>query len=172
MFLNVKEPVRKNTNNIYFPSVKGKKKNKGSSSTYLDDVNLLSAVVPHFKLLHISFDVLCDPHSAHLNTDGKVKIRFHKQRLKDTTNDGQNTEGDAASLTCEWQPGRKSVGSVLHHLINPVHYNTDCNTWYALLFLLNTKQKCLNFSEWTCLDRKLRSCAAYLSMTAPVSRMI
>lgn len=36
------------------------------AKTNLDDVNLLSAVVPDFKLLAVTFDVLCDPHRAHL----------------------------------------------------------------------------------------------------------
>ena len=38
------------------------------SDAYLDDVDLLSAVVPHLKLLDVSFDVLGDSHGAHLGT--------------------------------------------------------------------------------------------------------
>lgn len=46
------------------------------ASTYLDNVNLLSAVVPHLKLLDVTFDVLCDPHRAHLDgqRDGDTVI--------------------------------------------------------------------------------------------------
>lgn len=33
---------------------------------YLNDVHLLPATVPDLKLLHISLDVLCNPHRTHL----------------------------------------------------------------------------------------------------------
>lgn len=42
-------------------------------SMYLDDINLLSAIVPHFKLLDVPFDVLCDPHTGHLDTEISTK---------------------------------------------------------------------------------------------------
>lgn len=40
---------------------------KHKDDVYLYDVNLLSAVVPHLELLVVTFDVLCDSHSAHLD---------------------------------------------------------------------------------------------------------
>lgn len=36
---------------------------------YLNYIHLLSATVPDLKLLHISFDILCDSHSSHLSGD-------------------------------------------------------------------------------------------------------
>lgn len=38
------------------------------TSSYLNDVNFLSAVVPNFKLLAVASDVFRDPDSAHLET--------------------------------------------------------------------------------------------------------
>lgn len=49
--------------------------------TYLYDVNLFSAIVPHFKLLAVAFDVLGDPHSAHLNRDSRAETLWDAAKL-------------------------------------------------------------------------------------------
>lgn len=58
--------------------------------THLDDVDLLSAVVPHFKLLAVTFDVLCDPHRAHLNaTHTHTHIEIVTPSFKAFTSDAK-----------------------------------------------------------------------------------
>lgn len=71
--------------------------------SYLYDVNLLSAIVPHFKLLAVTFDVLCDPHSTHLDTHSEEQQNWIiSLRNEQTAEKLSFQQADAPSCISIW----------------------------------------------------------------------